>query len=402
MSALSSRRAVTLVARREILTRVRSKGFKITTGILLVALVALSVLLSVLGDDDSRATVAVTPATASLSAPLAASGAAAGAPVKTRRVADRAAGAALVQDGSVDALLAGTAAAPQVVVKDDLDDSLRTALLLLARSQALDRAITAAGGDPQQVNRQVAAAGVRVTSLEPPKPHADERLALGMIAGVLLYLALLVYGQSVAQGVVEEKSSRVVELLLSTIRPWQLMAGKVLGIGLVGLFQLALIGTAGIVSALATDSLSLPAGDSVGILLWSLVWYLIGYFSFALLFAAGGALVSRQEDVGSVVSPMMMLIIVPYVIGISVLPAEPESGLLEILSILPLAGTVVMPMRIAAGVAPVWEILLAVGLSLAAIALFVRLAGRVYGNAVMRTGARVRIGEVLVGRRTAA
>ena len=80
---------------------------------------------------------------------------------------------------------------------------------------------------------------------------------LGIIAGILIYLSLMLNGQSVAQGVVEEKSSRVVELLLATVRPWQLMAGKVLGIGVVGLLQIVVIGVAGVVAGLATGALTI-------------------------------------------------------------------------------------------------------------------------------------------------
>jgi ABC-2 type transport system permease protein len=199
----------------------------------------------------------------------------------------------------------------------------------------------------------------------------------------------------VAQGVVEEKTSRVVELLLSTIRSWQLMAGKVLGIGLVGLAQLATLLVAGAVVGLATGVLSLPGSVAVGIVLWSIAWYLLGFFLYALLFAAAGALVSRQEDVGAVSMPLMMLIIVPYVVGISTLPANPDSPLVGWLSVIPLFSPTLMPMRLAMGVAPAWEAILAVVLTAALIAALVGLTGRVYRNAVMRVGARVRLRDAL-------
>jgi ABC-2 type transport system permease protein len=270
-------------------------------------------------------------------------------------------------------------------------------LTALARQEALDRRIAALGGDPGQVNREVAATRLEVSALEPQEPYHDERLAIGMIVGVLVYLALLTYGQTVAQGVVEEKTSRVVELLLSTIRAWQLMAGKVLGIGLVGLLQLAVLLGAGAIAGAATGVLTLPTSIAAGTLAWAIAWYLLGFFLYALLFAAAGALVSRQEDVGSVTMPIMLLIIVPYVIGITALPSDPDNGLAATLSLIPLFAPMLMPIREAMGAAETWELVLSVVLTLALVAVLVRATGRVYANAVMRTGARVRLGDALRG-----
>ena len=117
-------------------------------------------------------------------------------------------------------------------MKKDLDGKLANVLQLLSRQVALDQQITALGGDPARFEAAVAAAKfVEDPPLEEPYDYNGQQLVLGIIAGILIYLSLMINGQSVAQGVVEEKTSRVVELLLSTIKPWQLMAGKVLGIG---------------------------------------------------------------------------------------------------------------------------------------------------------------------------
>ena len=131
----------------------------------------------------------------------------------------------------------------------------------------------------------------------PPSPKHNQQIVLGIVAGILIYLALMLNGQAVAQGVVEEKSSRVVELLLATVRPWQLMAGKVVGIGIVGLIQVAVIGVAGVVAGFATGSLSIQASAAAGTIIWLVVWFLLGFVAYALAFAAVAALVSRQEDV---------------------------------------------------------------------------------------------------------
>jgi ABC-2 type transport system permease protein len=393
---MSSPRVIGLVAAREIRTRLGSRAFRITTGVLLVALVALIVVLNITSGGSSAKEVGLTPSTSSLAQPLQNAARATGDTVRTPVVSEQA-GTRQVHDGDLDALVVGLPDSFHVIVDKGLDDDVGTLLAALARQEALDRQVRALGGNPAQVSREVAGARLDVTALEPKEPHHDERVVIGILVGILIYLALLTYGQTVAQGVVEEKTSRVVELLLSTIRAWQLMAGKVLGIGLVGLLQLALLIGAGVIAGLATGQLTLPASIAAGTIAWAIVWYLLGFFLYALLFAAAGALVSRQEDVGGVTMPLMILIIAPYVIGVSALPADPDNGPIAALSIIPLFAPMLMPMREAMGVASPFELVLSVALTVALIAILVRATGRIYRNAVMRTGARVRLTDALRG-----
>ena len=237
------------------------------------------------------------------------------------------------------------------------------------------------------MNAAIAGANVQVTALEPATEYQAERVVLGLAAGILVYLALMIYGQTVAQGVVEEKTSRVVELLLATVRPWQLMLGKVAGIGAAGLVQMTLVVGAGIGAGLATGALTMPSTLAVSTAVWAVVWFVVGFLMYALLFAAAGALVSRQEDVGGVTAPILMLIIVPYVIGISVLPADPTNQLAKVLSLIPFFSPTLMPVRIAMGVAAPWEIALTLMLSVGLTVSLVTITGRIYANSVMRTGA---------------
>jgi len=387
---VSSRRIVALVAAREVRTRLRSRAFRITSAVLVAALVALIVVLDLTSGGSSAQTVGLTRPVAGLAEPLRDKAQAGGTEVRTRLVPNAALGERQVRDGDLDALVTGRPQDLRIVVKDDLGDNLRGMLTALARQEALDRRIAALGGDPAEVTRQVAGVRLDVAVLEPPPPHHDERLVIGM----LVYLALLTLGQLVAQGVVEEKTSRVVELLLSTIRAWQLMAGKVLGIGLVGLAQVALLLGTGVAAGLATGQLTLPASIAAGTLAWAIVWYLLGFFLYALLFAAAGALVSRQEDVGGVT---MLLIIAPCVIGISALPGDPDNAFVAWLSLIPPFAPMLMPMREAMGVVEPWELAVSVTATVALIAVLVRATGRIYSNAVMRTGARVRLSDALRG-----
>ncbi len=256
--------SVWLIATREITTRLRSKAYIISTIVLIVILVALAIAVKLVGGGNSDYTVGVTSSTASLSAPLVASGASIDERVSIVTVPDVDAGRAEVSSGRLDALLVGDGTGVEAVVKQNLDPKLGNVLHVLAGRVAFARTITALGGDPATVTAQVAAAPVTVTSIKPPHAYNTQQLILGIIAGILIYLSLMLNGQAVAQGVVEEKSSRVVELLLATVRPWQLMAGKVVGIGIVGLLQIAVIGTVGMTAGLLTGALAISGGAAAG------------------------------------------------------------------------------------------------------------------------------------------
>jgi len=389
-TALGTWDAVRLVAGREITTRTGSKAFRITTILMVVVVVGFVVLMKVLsGGDDAGSRIGFAPAVAPLAAAFTSVAGAVGENVTTSQV-DEATGEQQVRDGKLDALVTGTPTSLRVVVQEDLPDGLNSAFTVLARQIALNDQIARLGGDPAAVNSAVGAATFSLQTLEPPREFEAARLLLGIIVGILVYLSIMLYGQFVAQGVVEEKSSRIVEILLTTIRPWQLMVGKVLGIGAVGFAQLVVVVVAGVLAGLATDAYTFPSSIAGGAAFWAVTWFLLGYLTYALVFAALGALVSRQEDVGSVTAPAIMFIVLPYLVGISVLPADPTNEFAAVLSLIPLFSPMLMPMRIALGVAPAWEIALSIALSVTLIVVLVWLAGRIYSNAVLRTGSRVR------------
>jgi ABC-2 type transport system permease protein len=393
---LSPARAIGLVAQREIVTRARTRTFLISTGVLLLAVIAFPVIVSLTSGGTSTKKVGVAPGAANLAPTLVAAGTAVGQPVRVVPIADPQQGRQEVRDGTISAFLTSTDGQNLAVeVKRDLDDKGRALLTLAARQAAIDNAIRQLGGDPSRVAAAAAAVRLDVTSLSPPKHYRDDRLALGVVIGVLVYVSLLSYGQIVAQSVVEEKTSRVVELLLATLRPWQLMAGKVLGVGVLGLSQTIALALVGGGVALGLDVLNIPLGTAAGVLALGVLWFLVGFFLFALMFAAIGALVSRQEEVGSATSPLMILIVVPYVLGVSILPGNPGSPLIEWLSMVPLCAPLLMPMRIAIGAVPAWQVLVAFGLTVGLLVALVWLAGRMYGNAVLNTGARVPLRDAL-------
>lgn len=386
-------RPVGLVAMREITTRVASKAFRILTAITALIILAVIIVLHIVSSGGpSVDNVGVTDA--ALGQPLVASASAVGLNVHTQPVSE-ADGKAQVQDGKLDALVALDANGKLTVFfQKSVDSQLQSATNVLARQVALDEQITRLHGNPAAVDQAVASAKTSVVTLIPQPQYNTQGIGIGIAAGALIYMTLLTLGQMVAQGVVEEKSSRVVELLLSTVRPWQLMAGKVLGIGAVGLIQVLVYGIVGLVAGSifgVLPDISAAGSAVVGLI----VWYILGFLLYSLAFAGAGALVSRQEDAAGVVTPILMFVIAAWVVGITLVPSDPNNTVALVLSLIPMFAPTLMPMRIAMGVVPFWQYGLAVVLTAALIPAMLWLAGRIYRNGVLRTGARVKLSEAL-------
>jgi ABC-2 type transport system permease protein len=197
--------------------------------------------------------------------------------------------------------------------------------------------------------------------------------------------------------VVEEKATRIVEILLATIRPSQLLAGKVIGIGLVGLLQISIVAAATLVVASLAHAVSIPALSAPSIL-GDVAWFLLGFGFYATAFAALAATVSRQEEVGSATAPMGFFLLGGYLMVFFVVLPHPTSTLSTILSILPPFAAILMPVRIATGAATAGQVLLAVALLFVAIAGLARVAGRIYANSILHLGRRVRFGDAFRGR----
>lgn len=387
-------RTIWVVARRELSTRVRTRAFAVGTAAIVLIIAAYSAfLLSFSGGGEERVVGFVGQA-ASVEEPLRTVTEEQGSPIRTRDVADRAQGEQAVRDGELDAVLTGAPDALTLIVEREPDPTMRAALDSIVRQLALDAELAKQGIEPAKVRSAVDNAQVGVRSVSAAEPDAGGRLSLAMAAGVLLYMFLVMGGQTVAQGVVEEKSTRVVELLLSTIRPFQLLTGKVLGIGLTLLLQFAIISAAGTAVSMFSGMMPAPPTAVLSTLSWALVWLVLGFFFYATILATAGSLVSRVEDLHSVIAPVMMLLIVPFIVGVVLLTGDPHSPWGAVLSQLPGFSPVLMPMRIALGVAAPWEMALSVVVSLLATFGALTLAARIYSYAVLHMGARVKVTDV--------
>jgi len=387
-------RRLWLVARREWSQRARSLAFRISTLISVLIVVALIVVPEMYGGGvkPTRTVGLVGQSSSQLPEILSAAGDQLGLSVKSRTYPDEISGRAALRSGDVSVLLVDQ---QQLVWKAETDDQLRAIVTSAVQFLERQQAIGELGLTAEQAQRLLQPPDLRSTSLEPATKERSARVALATIGMILLFMAIAFYGGSVLTGVVEEKSSRVVEVLLSRLRPTELLAGKVLGIGLVGLAQFALVAGSALV-ALALSGNTLAPKTTPSTIGWVLFWFVLGYGFYSVLYATAGSLVSRQEEAQSIQFPVTGVLLVGYVLAF--VAAESPDGVAALVgSFVPPTAPMVMTVRIANGGVPWWQIVLSVALMVVTVYGMVQLAGRIYAGAVLRIGRRVRLKEAWRG-----
>jgi len=395
---------VWMIARREIKTRMLTKANIISMAVMLAVIVIGAFVGNYFLDRDAAAperSVALEQSVSALQPhlELAAEQQKIELRVSTMTADDATAALVSAGDDAIDAFLSGDPASPKMLVAEQPDADVLALVGAAVRSYVITDQISALGGDPGAFEEMMAAAAPTVEALQPASQSGYEGPAYGisMVMISLLLGALISSGSIIAMGVVEEKTSRVVEILLATIKPTQLLAGKVLGIGAYGLFQIVVLAgaLAGALAALGlTADIEVNIGASLALLI---VWFLLGYALFALLFGGFAALVSRQEEIGSVTTPLMFLLFVPYYTTLFVVPGDPDSTVVRVLSQIPFFAPFMMPARDAFGAVAGWELALSMGIALLTIPLLVWVAARVYQRGVLHTGGRMKLAEALKG-----
>jgi ABC-2 type transport system permease protein len=382
---------IVLVARRDFLQRATSKAFLATMLTIVGAVLVGGAVLAELSEPDPRRDVAVTEfAGSSVDELIAATGEAVDLEIGTRAVPDVAAGEDLLTQGEVDAVVvAGDP--PEIVWQGDPDSTLEQALvssLGFWQQQAEAERLGLAAADQQAL---LAPDQPVSRSLQTNDTEDDVRQGAAFIAMLLLYMSVIIFGQFVMIGVMEEKASRVVEVLLSRVRTHHLLAGKVLGIGTLALLQIVVLSV-----TLYIAATQFFLDDDVEINLSAIVpmlgWFLVGFTFYAVLYAALGSTVTRQEDAQSVAVLPIVVVIPAYFVGILAVE-DPGLPLVTITSIVPPLSPFVMPVRAAAIDVPWWEVALSVALLLAATYGMIRLAGRVYEGAILSIGRKVSLRE---------
>jgi ABC-2 type transport system permease protein len=380
-----------LVARREWDQRVRSRAFVFATMISIALVLAIILVPDLVGADATRSVGVIGERSTALPARIRAAGGDLGLSIEVHTFDDRAAGRAALRSDDVTVVLIDRSA---LVWKSDVDPQLGAAVTEAVQSIERERVIDELGLTPAQARRVVQPTTLRTTMLEPVTQERSEREELAMVAVGVLLMAIAFYGGFLVVGVVEEKSSRVVEVVLAHVRPSELFVGKIAGIGLAGLAQLALIAAAALVAMGSSANPSAETAPST--IPWIVYWFILGYAFYAVLYGTVGSLISRQEEAESIQFPVTAGLLIAYFVSLEV-AKSPDSAAALIASFVPFTAPMVMTIRIAHGGVAVWEIVLSSTIMAATVLGMVRLAARVYTGAVLRIGRRVRLREAWEG-----
>lgn len=375
---MSPLRAIGLVAMREVLERGRSRGYLISLVFTVFLLVAGFVLPSLFlsGDEPLRLGLVGAPP-AGLETALEATASAYGTDLDVSQLPDRAAAETAVRDKSVDAALevpADLSAAGTLIVREQPDSRLQgivgqAVIALRAGTTALPPA---------------------VDTLEPVTAEDTTAIIFANAGIILMFIGIFTFGTWVLTGVVEEKQSRVVEVVLSTVRARDLLMGKVLGIGLLALVQLVILVGAGIVAAQLSGRLQLPATTG-GAVVQLLLWFVLGFAFYSTALGALGALASRVDEAQNASMPVTMTATLAYIVSIVFVTQEPSGIVARVMTFLPPAAPMVVPLRASLGAIEPWEVVLSIGLMLVAIWALFTVGARVYSGAVLQTGGRMKL-----------
>jgi ABC-2 type transport system permease protein len=383
---------------REIRERVRGRAFRIGTIILLLG-VAAAIVIPTINKHRSMApqrvcVVGGMPATTQQS--IAAAGQHIGTSVTFVLHPSAASGRSALESGSVDLCVMNNS---HVVVKNAItaDDTSATADLVRAVSGILgiQQAYQAAGITPAQASKLAQTKPVPVVSLNPPSKSAGR--ATSIVGVIVIFVMLTQYNTWILIGVMQEKSSRVVEVLLATVRPVQLLAGKVLGIGLTAMAQAGLILAFALVLAKAAGS-DLLKGTAPLELASALLWLVLGFAFYSWVYAAAGSMAERQDQVQSLAVPLSLPILLGYVLALTVASTGKPSHFFYVLAYLPPTAPFAMPVLVGLGKVSWWQFTASVLISVVCTVALARAAAQVYRRAILRTGRRIEWREVLSRR----
>jgi ABC-2 type transport system permease protein len=379
-----------LMARREIDERVRAKSYAITTVIIVLGVAAAVVIPALVGSHQSTEKVGlVGPENPPLRHAVLAAGRVTGDRVELSTVASAAAARAELRSGALSlAVLDGS----EILIKKQpvagstsSDSTFAGALAELAGLVAkLPR------GSAESALAQGIAIPVR--GLEPAPRSLTSRFT-GLGVALVIYIVIFFYGMRITQSVGEEKTSRVVEILLATVRPTQLLMGKVIGFAAVAFAQILAAAVTFWLCGLAVGSDAIHGTAGVVVLI-GVLWLILGFALYSSAFAAAGSLITRQSDAANAALPLLVPLILAYSLSNGVL-FNGSNGLYDVLAYIPWTAPIAMPTLFAIGGVSAWQMIASAALCLIATLATARGAGVVYQRSVMRTGARVKLRQVL-------
>jgi ABC-2 type transport system permease protein len=382
-----------LVAAREIRERGRSRAFLASLLLMLLAVAAAITLPALLDPVPGTKDVGLTGASPpQLVAAVQAQGDAVDTAIRIHHYDTLAAGEDAVRDGEIDVLVVD---ARHLAWRKRADEQLKAVVTGAIQVVAVRDRAEAAGVDPDEllaIVEPVPVTNVELGQVEGRSPD-DETAAFLMT--MVLFFSISTYGAMVLSGVVEEKSSRTVEVLLARMPARNLLAGKIAGIGVLGLGQIAATAVVALVAASLADSFDVPAVRG-SVIAWAVVWFVLGYALFATVFGTLGSLASRTEDASSVTGPVSIILVLAFMVSFAAIGSA-DTTWAQLVAWFPITAPLAMPNRIAMGAATWWDPVFAALLTVATIAGLVVLGGRVYTRAILHTGATLSLGEAWRG-----
>ena len=386
---------IPLIAQREIRQRLRSRAFFVFTALIAVAIVGVALLNRALSNDGpTSATVVVTgQAPPGLDATLRSAGEARNLRVDVATAPDRAAAVSALDGGTADAAIVVPASGQgELVFRHRVDSDLEATVASAWQVSRGAEQASQLGVQQGDISQILNPTPLHIVTVEPESANKGIAQLVGTLAAILLFISVSTFGGFVLTGVVEEKTTAVIEILLAQVRAHQLLAGKVLGIGTVALIQFVTAVAASLV-ALRISGASIPSAVWVAVPS-TIGWFVAGFALYSTLFALAGSFVSRQEDAQAAAAPISMVFLAAYLVVFSV-SSDPGGSVATVLSIIPFFAPLLMPLRIASGVAPWWQIVLSGVLLVGTAYAVIRLAGRVYARTLLHRGSRVRWKEAL-------
>jgi ABC-2 type transport system permease protein len=385
-----------LVAGREIRERLRGRLFRVVT-LILFAAVAAAVVIPTLhkASTTPRQTVGVVAGPPALDTELRELAKAVGLRVELVREADLSAARAALNAGHLDMVVDGGGS---ILVQNPISDTDTSTgaryVLAVAAALGTQRAFAQAGLTPKQAAAVAGAKPWPIVSVHSGKGATTTEETTALLGIILIFIILNQYLTWTLMGVMEEKASRVVEVLLATVRPVQLLAGKVAGIGAIALLQAVSLVAFALVLAKVVGS-SLVHGAAPLVVAATLVWLVLGYAFYSWLYAAAGSLAERQDQVQSLALPLSAPLIFGYIVSLIGVSSGHASLLVKVLAYLPPTAPFAMPALVGFGEATWWQFVLSVAVSVVCTVLVALVAARIYRTAVLRTGRRVRLRELV-------
>lgn len=384
-----------LVAGREIRERFRGRIFRVVTLILFGVVAAAVVIPTIRTATAKTERVGVVGGSPSLEAELQRLGDSLQLPVQLVHEADVSQARIALGAGELDLIIDGT---QHILVNDSISDADTSAAARYVRAIAAtigaQNAFAQARLTPEQAATVAAAKPLPVESLHPAAKTRTTAEATALLGVILVFIVLTQYLTWTLMGVMEEKASRVVEVLLATVRPIELLAGKVIGIGAVALAQAVALVTFALVLAEAVGS-SLVQGAAPVVVMATFVWLILGYALYSWMYAAAGSLAERQDQVQSLALPLSVPLIFGYIASLTGGSSGNASTLVKVLAYLPPTAPFAMPTLVGFGEATWWQFLLSVTATLLCTLIVALGAARVYRSAVLQTGRRVRLREIV-------